>query len=152
MKKIFIFYCLFIFSSIILYSQNVERITYVDIGPTGSQRNTRTVNVIFVGWLQRMIKQEGNLITFYDSFCFVDGEWSDWELNSRSPMQTTLFQYYEIAVSSYALVPNQGDIIQGRGFDFIQMPAIPQGQTRPFWWAKDGKSFFAFYKLYAVVN
>jgi len=136
-----------------LYSQNVEKISYLDIGPDGSQRINRTVNVVFAGWSQMEVKREGNFRVTYQWLRLVDGEWSDRELTERRPMQGTLTGQYDALLRDHALFPNASSIIQiGRGINVLRMFDIPVGQTRPIWLSTDGNSFFMFYKMYVIVN
>jgi len=150
----YIFYCLFLSSSIISYSQNVERITFTDIGADGSQRITRKVNAVFCGWFQQEMKREGNLMAIYRTFKLFDNEWSDWELVERQPMRgTTISDWYYDFARLYTLFPNLGSIAPlGEGINVLRIVSTPIGQTKPFWWNTDGNSFFVFYKLYVVDN
>jgi len=151
-KKIVLLGTLIMMPFLCLFSQNSERITYMDIGADGSQRINRTVNAVFAGWLQMEVKQEGNLRVVYQAFCLVNGEWSDWELSERRPMQGTLSLQYDALVRDYSLLPNVGTIIPiPGGFNALKMMAIPIGQTKPMWWSTDGRSFFVFHRLYIIV-
>ena len=135
-----------------LFSQNVEKITYLDIGADGTQRINRSVNAIFAGWLQMEIIQEGNLRAVYQAICLVDGEWTDFELYERRPMQGTLSQQYEALVRDYTLLPNVGSIIPiPGGFNALKMMSIPTGETKPMWWNTTGRSFFIFHRLYMII-
>jgi len=135
-----------------LFSQEVQRITFVDVGPTGSQRINRTVNAIFAGWLQMEMRQEGNLRAVYMSMRLVDGEWTDWELYERRPMQGTLSWQFDALRREYATLPNAGAVMSiPGGFTILRMMAIPTGQTIPFWWGTSGNSFYVFHRLYMVV-
>jgi hypothetical protein len=151
-KSILMGLLLMVIPILCLFSQNVERITYMDIGADGSQRINRTVNAIFAGWLQMEVKQEGNLRVTYQAMRLVDNEWTDFELSERRPMQGTLNQQYDALVRDYTLLPNVGTImpIPG-GVTALKMMAIPTGETKPMWWGTNGRSFFIFYRLYIVV-
>jgi len=84
MKKILLIGILILMPALFLYPQNVERITYMDLGPDGSQRINRTVNAVFAGWEQTETRREGNFEATYESFRLVDGEWSDWVLVEKN--------------------------------------------------------------------
>jgi hypothetical protein len=151
-KKLILIGTLLIMSNLCLFSQNVERITYMDIGADGSQRINKTVNVVFAGWLQVEVKQEGGLWVVYQAMRLVDGEWTDWELTERRPMQGTLSQQYDALVRDYTFLPNVGTIMSiPGGFNALKMMSIPTGQTKPMWWSTSGHSFFMFHKLYIIV-
>jgi len=154
MRKIFGLSIFFILMSLMyLHSQEIERITYIDIGADGSQRINRTVNAVFIGWMQKENKQEGNLKAVYTCICLIDDEWTDWKLESRRPMQMTLNQEYNILIRAYTSIPNAGAVLSiGDGMNVLQLLAKPNGQNSPFWWSKSGNSFYAFYEIYLVIN
>jgi len=152
-KREFLFgFSLFFISVTFLFSQNVERITYMDLGPDGSRRVTRTVDAIHIGWEQHQCLMEGNLRVVYSTFRLIDGEWSDWMLVQRDPWRHTLRQTYDFLVRDYVLFPNAGSIIKYSFGNVLRMNDIPNGSTSPFWWSQDGRSFFIFYKLYATLD
>ena len=141
-----------------LFSQNVERITYLDLGPTGSQRVTKTVNAVFVGWGQTEVRREGNFMATYRAVRFVNtkstdfsvGEWSDFELVERRPMRGTLSQFYDGLLRDYTLFPNAGEIINAKGGRVLSMFDIPLGNSTPFGWNRDGNSFWYISKFYII--
>jgi len=153
MPKILYGIFLFVLPVLFLYPQNVEKITYMDLGPDGSQRINMTVNAVFAGWEQMEIRQEGNLRAVYQWFCPVNGEWSARELMEKRPMQGTLNQQYDALLRDYTIFPNAGSVSQlGKGINGLRMLDIPERQSKPMWWSTDGNSFFVFYKVYLIIK
>jgi hypothetical protein len=152
-KKPILIVILLLFSVISSFSQEIQRITYTDIGADGSQRISRTVNAIFMGWLQQEVKLEGNLQAVYMCFRPHNGEWGDWELAERRPMQGSLNFIYNTLLRDYTVLPkNVGTImILPGGNTALKMVSIPTGNTSPFWWSTSGNSFFIFHNLYLIV-
>jgi hypothetical protein len=153
-KRCLLMIILMIMHTSFLFSQDVERITYIDLGPDGSRRITRTVDAIFIGYIQMEVRQEGNLMARYQcSYSYYDDVWSDWELTDRSPMPGTLNQIYSALQRDYNLFPNVGTVFpMGGGVTALKMMDIPIGQSKPFWWDKNGNSFFIFHKFYIIMN
>ena len=153
MRKHSIFFIvLLLISALSSFPQEIQRITYMDIGADGTQRIPRTVNAVFAGWTTQEIRQENNFRVVYMSARLVGGEWTDWELAERRPMHGTLAQQFDALLRDYTEIPNAGSIRQVHGgYSILQMMAIPTGSTRPIGWNTDGNSFWVFYRMYYIV-
>jgi len=129
----------------------LERLTYEELKTDGTIGRTVTVEAYFVGWEQRVTSMEGNYIVTYSCARLYNGEWSDWEFSERTPaMLSTLNQYFWTLQRVYNLHPRAGVKYFYNGMETIKIWAIPDGKASPFWWAENGKSFFSFYKFYAI--
>jgi len=129
----------------------LERLTYEELKTDGTIGRTVTVEAYFLGWEQRETSMEGNYIVTYSCGRPYNGEWSDWEFSERIPaMLLTLIQYYNTIQREYNLHPKSGMKYYLNGMETVKIWAIPSGKASPFWWAENGKSFFSFYKFYAI--
>lgn len=136
-------------SVMFLYSQDWERVTYLEIRSDGSRGNTRTVDAMFFASIQMEIVLEGNNLAIYQSVNY-NGEWSDWELTQRQPMRGTIREHHDAFRRDYELYPNWGTVFQWGGVNVLRMLDIPRGKSSPIWWSTTGNSYFAFYKVYII--
>ena len=153
-KKIKFLCSILIFTPIVFtFSQEIEKIAYVDYGSDGSQYIPKTINGIFIGFTQKEIKQEGNLRVTYQSYNLINSNgWSEWEVVERRPMERTITLEYNLLHTGIIKAPDIGTLLSMGGGTFLQMYAIPSGRTSPIWWATSGNSFYLLFKLYLIVN
>jgi hypothetical protein len=134
------------------FAQEVEKLTFVERRTDGTITGTVTVDAIFVYMEQHKISIEGGLQVTYSSAYYKD-EWSDWELVSRQPAMTpTIRQLYDIGVKEWTKNPRASvRINMGNGIQAVRIGSIPKGKSTPFWWSDDGKSFYIFFEVYAIM-
>jgi hypothetical protein len=133
-----------------IFAQQIERLTYEEFN-AGMVGRTVTVEAFFMGFLQNEVFLEGDLQVIYQCAHPYNGQWSDWKLLSKQPaIALTIRQTYEWLQKDYFLHPRAGSKVYINGVELVQIMAIPDGQSSPMWWSTNGRSFFVFYKLYAI--
>jgi len=145
---------LFLFGGIAIntvFAQQLERITYEEMRSDNSFGRTVTVDAYFLGWSQQEVFLEDGTQVIYESFCPVNGEWSDWELLGRMPtFAPTLRLAFDWTQRDYNSHPKAAKILYFNGMQTIRLLSIPNKQTSPIWWSQSGKSFYIFYKIYVL--
>jgi len=140
-----------------IFSQQIERLTFTELGLDGKIIGTVTVNAVFLGWNQQRISIENGFQVIRESVCLAEWadkkRWSDWELVGREPSRvSTIRQLYDIALSGYIKHPRAAiRMYYDGGFQAIRLMTIPNGQASPVWWSEDGKSFYVFYEAWIIV-
>ena len=138
--------------SMSLFAQEIERVTFQEVNPNGRSSRDVTVNAIHMGWEQQRITIEGNLQITYRSWNILDQGWTEWEIVQRSPALTTnISEQYQAVLEVFYSYPRAGLRIFSDGIEIIRMWHPPNGKPFPIWWAEDGRSYYAFFKLYAIV-
>ena len=151
-KSICAIFLIFTVSSMTLFAQQTERITYEEVRSDGTFGRTVTVNAIFFGWAQRQVYYEGDLQVTYQTSClFNSDKWTDWELAGRRPALTfTLQDYYQARQIGYNLHPRAGIKYFVKGREVVMILSIPNGKGSPIWWDKSGNSVHLFYEIYVI--
>jgi len=151
-KKVFTALVLAVIFTRGIFAQQLERLTYEELKTDGTIGRTVTVEAYFLAWQQHEIFMEGNFLVTYSYMRLYNGDWGDRHFAQREPaMVPTLREQYTTLQQVYNLHPKMGmKLYLDNGLEVIRMLAIPTGHSSPFWWAETGRSFFTFFKLYAI--
>ena len=154
-KIIFLGISLMVLPVLFLYSQEeAQSVTFTEADHLGNQRVTRTVNATFFGWMQQIIRLEGNIMSEYQSFRPINGEWSEWELLQRFPGRGgTISQEFDATRRFFEDIPDFGLLIpMDMGITLLRKIDIPPGQRIPVRWGTDGATFITFHRVYVIVE
>jgi len=134
-----------------IFAYETIRLTFDEIRSDGVFLRTRTVDAVFMGWIQHVTFLERDTKVTYHSFRPHNGEWDDWELAGRVPARLSLTRHFDTLRREYYSRPRMSVPTIAQGFETIRMLSIPDGRVSPFWWGQDGRSFYTFFRVYVVM-
>ena len=137
-----------------VFSVDIQRLTFTDMRSDGTIIGSVTVNAVFLGWSQQEVTREGNFRVIRERVYLANGsEWSPWELVTREPAPVlTLRQEFDMLLREYNLFPRASIRIRhASGGQAVKIMDIPSGRSSPIWWRDDGRAFFAFCRVYAII-
>jgi len=137
-----------------VYAQKTEKLTFTELRPDGTLIGNVTVNAVFLGWSQQNVSLEGNLLVLYERYYTKNSsDWTDWGLSSKQPRlePLSLSEIYYIRLKAYSVRPREA--IRGYidNVQVVRILTIPDRQSSPYSWSKDGMSFYVMYELWAII-
>jgi hypothetical protein len=137
-----------------VYAQKLEKLSFTEYRSDGTLIGNVTVNAIFIGWSQQNISLEGNLLVIYERYCTKgSSDWTDWELTSKQPRLTplSLSEIYNIRLRAFSVRPREAIRSYIDNVQVVRIPTIPNRQSSPYSWSKDGMSFNVMYEIWAII-
>ena len=152
MKKIFLTLIIGLNIVFVGFSQEIQKLTFLDMRSNGTIIGNVTVNAVFMFWSQQRVSIENGMQIRRESLN-INGEWSPWEIMGREPaIVPTIRQAYDLTMQEYNRYPRAAvRINMQEGIQAVRIMSIPYNRSSPLWWSDDGKSFNIFCEVWAIM-